>query len=81
MRRHNFSQYHKVVPPKRYKLDYKPHEYYRYITYKPKWNWSYLHQLNAIVAGGTTLQLLTLFQPKLLLLAFVLGEVADANAS
>ena len=25
---------YKVVPPKRYKLVYKPHEYYRYITNK-----------------------------------------------
>jgi hypothetical protein len=25
---------YKVVPPS-YKLVYKPHEYYRYITYKP----------------------------------------------
>ena len=34
---HVGSEYlwHKVVPPKRYKVVYKPHEYYRYIYHKP----------------------------------------------
>ena len=32
---------YKVVPPKRYKLVYKPHEYYRYITNKNHSYWSY----------------------------------------
>ena len=38
-----------------YLLVYKPHEYYRNITNKNHSYWSYVHQLNAIVAGGTTL--------------------------
>ena len=29
-----YEHLYKVVPPKRYKLIYKPHEYYRYITNK-----------------------------------------------
>ena len=32
--------------PKRYKLAYKPHEYYRYITNKNHSYWSYVHQLS-----------------------------------
>ena len=39
-------------------LVYKPHEYHSYQLFayhKPLWNWRYVHQLNAIVNGGLTL--------------------------
>ena len=41
-----------AVPPS-YKLVFTPSCKYRYITFKPEWNWSYLHQLSYL--GGTTL--------------------------